>query len=214
MKLRKKLMLGVAAGAIAAVAIAAAAFAQSPDPGSAGGNTFRDRVAQLLGIERSTLDNAIQKAQTEAAAERLDAMLKAAVDAGRITQAQADEIKSWYQSRPASADQVAGLGLGGFGKGFGFDGRHGFGGRHGRGFMFRGGMHSADAMTARLDALVQAGTLTQKDADAIKAWVNARPAALGELKNCPHMAPVQPPQSQKNGTSAPTALEALFGIPL
>ncbi len=68
----------------------------------------------------------MKQAATEMHDEHLKAKLAKAVAAGRITQAQADELYAWYQARP---DVAMGLGMG----------KHGFGGR-GHGRMFGPGM--------------------------------------------------------------------------
>jgi hypothetical protein len=221
MNLKKKVLLGVGAGVVSLVALTGAAFAQSGGSDTDPQSTFLDRLAQKLGIERSVLDNAVQSAREEIAGERLDALLADAVAAGRITQAEANEIKAWYNSRPDSADKVAGLGYGfaHFAKPFSFGGHHGFRG-HGRGHGYKfgrfGHLPSAEGLSAWLDALVTAGTLTQAEADEIEAWVNARPDTLDELRDCPRSGESdeddEDEQEQSSGTSSATALEAFFGI--
>ncbi len=226
MKMRRRIMIGIATGAIAAVAIAGAAFAQSGGTPTDPAGSFLDKLAQRLGIERTVLESAIQSVGQEEAVARLDSLLADAVTAGRITQVQADEIKTWYGSRPAAADEVAGFGSGyglfgksqGFGMEQGFGGHHGFGrgGHHGRGGQGFGPFgQAADAsIAARLAALVTAGTITQAEADSIQAWVDARPATLDQLKNCPRMGiedgdAVVPSSS---GASNTEALQTFFGI--
>jgi len=182
--MRKKLLLGLAASAVAAAALAGAAFAQGG--GTSGSTSPRDslldRLAQKLGIERSKLDDALKSANADVRTEQLDAQLAQLVTAGRLTQAQSDEIKAWVNARPVAMDSVLpGDGLMG--------GMHGHGG-HGMGGSEFGGSPALGfglmADSAKLDAalakLVTTGTLTQAQSDEIKAWINARPASLDSLK--------------------------------
>jgi hypothetical protein len=62
--------------------------------------TLLARVAAILGIDQQTVENAFAQAQRETQEEALDNWLKKLVDEGKITQAQADEYKQWWQSRP------------------------------------------------------------------------------------------------------------------
>ena len=88
---------------------------------------FAARVASILGIDQTQVEDAFQQAQEEMADERLQAMLDAQVESGRITQEQADEYSEWYQARPDD-----GIGIGSRGR----FGRQGF---FKRGHGFRGG---------------------------------------------------------------------------
>lgn len=98
---------------------------------------FAARVAGILGIDQAQVEEAFQQALKEMADERLQAKLEAQVEAGRITQEQADEYIEWYQSRPDD-----GIGIG---QGSRFGG-HGFF-KRGRGF--RGGFgHHGDVRPA------------------------------------------------------------------
>jgi hypothetical protein len=89
---------------------------------------FAARVAGILGIDQAQVEDAFQQAQQEMAVERLQATLDAQVEAGRITQEQADEYFQWYQARPDD-----GIGIGPRGR----FGRQGF---FKRGHGFRGGI--------------------------------------------------------------------------
>ncbi len=78
-------------------------------PGTGTANTFLSRVAQKLGIDTATLQNAITKTQYED--------IDAQVAAGKLTQARADQMKQRIASAPAGTF---------FGGGFGERGpRHG-----------------------------------------------------------------------------------------
>jgi hypothetical protein len=113
LKKRKFLVVGIIVAVILAGTIAGVALAQTnttpttPKPG----NTIMARVASILGIDQKKLEDAFAKAQKEAADSALDARLKQMVEAGKMTQAQADQYKSWWQSRP---DTIPGAGANGF----------------------------------------------------------------------------------------------------
>ena len=61
--MKRKIMLGATAGLIGALAIVGAAFAQEGPGDSSPGDSIKDRVAEILGIDRETLDSAMKTAQ-------------------------------------------------------------------------------------------------------------------------------------------------------
>ncbi len=77
----------------------AIALAQTAD-NTTSGKTLLARVANILGIDQQSLENAFTQAQREMQQESLDAYLKKLVDQGKISQDQADKYKSWWQARP------------------------------------------------------------------------------------------------------------------
>ena len=58
------------------------------------------RVAEILGIDQQTIENAVKQARTETAKENLDARLQELVDNGTLTEQQADAFKTWLTSKP------------------------------------------------------------------------------------------------------------------
>jgi len=88
-KLTTKRMLTIGAVALAVVLGGGAAIAASGN-GSASPSAFLDSVAQHLGISSKKLNDAVKAA----AVDQVDAALKE----GRITKAQADELKARIQS--------------------------------------------------------------------------------------------------------------------
>lgn len=64
------------------------------------GKTLMARVATILGIDEEELQSAFTQAQKEMQVEALDTRLSELVATGKITQQQADEYKSWYNSKP------------------------------------------------------------------------------------------------------------------
>jgi len=155
--IKRKITLGVTAGLLGAFALAGAAFA---DEGPADGgkhDSVKDRVAEILGIERETLDSAMSTARDEHREAKQDERLAALVEAGTITQAQADEIDAWEDSRPEVMDELKRLGRG-----------------HNTG--------DDNSIEARLAALVEQEVITQAEADEITAWNDAKPDYLDELR--------------------------------
>src|SRR3990172_5951387 len=102
MSRRKKLFIGglLAAVIVLTVSVGGVVYAQTTDTGATTAKTFAARVAAILGIEQTKVEAAFTQARKEMQAEALDARLRAAVEQGKLTQAQADELKSWWQARP------------------------------------------------------------------------------------------------------------------
>lgn len=101
---------------------------------------FSSRVAEILGIEQSKVEDAMQQAGREMADEKVEQRLQRMVEAGRLTQEQADEYLAWFRERPQ--DIPGFLGMGG-------PGHHGPRGHfHGpRGHMFGPGMKGGPTET-------------------------------------------------------------------
>jgi polyhydroxyalkanoate synthesis regulator phasin len=58
------------------------------------------RVADILGIDKQTLENAFKQAQSELRENALDTRLQQLVKQGSWTQQQADAYKAWIKARP------------------------------------------------------------------------------------------------------------------
>ncbi len=58
------------------------------------------RVADILGITQEDLANAFKQAQQEMREEAFIRALDKAVEKGRITQEEADQIKKWLEQKP------------------------------------------------------------------------------------------------------------------
>ena len=69
-------------------------------------DTLMAKVAAILGIDHSKLESAFNQAEKEMQAEALQKRLDALVEAGKLTQQQADEYKAWWNSRPTDAPGV------------------------------------------------------------------------------------------------------------
>ena len=154
------------AGAMLVAAIASTAAvvaAQTPVPGaSTTGTSFLSRVAAKLGIDSATLETAVKSSATDQVNEQ--------VQAGTLTQAQADQILQRIQNAPADAL--------GFGPGFG----HGPGDHGPGGFMDQDGLAqflgiTTDQLDTELDAtdatLAGVAQAHGKTTDELKAFLTS-----------------------------------------
>jgi hypothetical protein len=153
---KRKLMLGTTAGLIGALAIAGAAFADTGSPDGHPGDSIKDRVAEILGIEREALDSAMSTAREEHKDAKQDERLAALVEAGTITQEQADEIDAWEDAKPEIMDGLKRL-------------AKEYGGVRGD-------------LEATLATLVEQEVITQAEADEVTAWTEAKPDYLDALR--------------------------------
>ncbi len=118
LKKRGKLILIAAFAALLVVgSIAGVALAQT-GTGTNPGKTLLARVATIVGVDQQKLQDAFNTAKREMRDEALSKRLQDLVSQGKMTQQQADQYKSWVQSRP---ELPSGVGPH-FGRGFG----HGF----------------------------------------------------------------------------------------
>ncbi len=121
--------LGISGGAV---------LAQTADPnGDSPVKGMISRVASILGLEESQVQDAFDQAVAEMRAEKIQARLDALEESGRITPEQRDDLEDWMNAMPEGLTH--GFGVPGFG-GHGFRGgprTHGKG-FHGRGFPWRG----------------------------------------------------------------------------
>ena len=112
---RKLVVVGmVAAAVLLAGTIGGVVLAQTGDATGGTGNTLLARVATILGIDQQKLQDAFIQAGKDMRQEALDNRLKSLVEQGTITQAQADQYKTWLESRPDMPPGLGGLGQGKF----------------------------------------------------------------------------------------------------
>jgi hypothetical protein len=129
-KKQKLIIISVVAAVMLLVAglVGSQVFAESTTSATPSSSTaatdpqkvLADKVATILGLDATKVENAFTQAQKEIQSEEMDNQLKQMVEAGSITQAQADAYKAWLQSKP----NVNIPGLDG-GMGFGHGGRMG-----------------------------------------------------------------------------------------
>ncbi len=115
MKKRKWLIIGVLLAVVAAAAIGGGlVYAQTKtQPSNTPGKSLADRVAAILGIDQTKVENAFTQARKDMQDEALTNWLNKQVQAGKMTQAQADQYKQWWQSRPSNVPGIAPFGGGG-----------------------------------------------------------------------------------------------------
>ena len=91
------------------------AMAQETDDedGDSTKQTFAARVADILDLDETTVQDAMDQAREEMREEALQAKLDWLVENGHITQEQADEYEEWIESRPEGLSPKM---FGGFGK--------------------------------------------------------------------------------------------------
>ncbi len=101
---KKWIIIAVAAAIVILVVgiIGGVAYAQtaSPTPSGTPKTTLMGRVAQILGIDQTKLENAFTQAEKEQRDQAAKARLDALVKQGKITQQQADDYLKWLQSQP------------------------------------------------------------------------------------------------------------------
>ncbi|OGO19246.1 MAG: hypothetical protein A2144_02125 [Chloroflexi bacterium RBG_16_50_9] len=79
---------------------AGVAFAQTGNEGNTPIKTLIARVAEKLGIEEQTLENAFNEARQEMQVEARDRYLDKLITDGEITQEQANQYRAWLDSKP------------------------------------------------------------------------------------------------------------------
>jgi hypothetical protein len=136
-KLNKRFILGpaIALAAIATVIGGVAAAQSGGESTDKPKDQVLEKAAEQLGVDPTTLQDALRQAHKQVMLEQLNERLQKAVEAGTITQEEADAIKAWIESRPAAVDKLGP-------KMFGLPGMHGRGGhRHGFGGFGMRGLH-------------------------------------------------------------------------
>ncbi|MYC33780.1 MAG: hypothetical protein F4X64_11470 [Chloroflexi bacterium] len=112
------------------------------------------RVAEILGIERSTLESAFVSARAEQADARFASYAALLAANGTLTQEQADEATGWFSDRPSGMEWVT---------------------------EGMAGVSPSEQSTVKLTNLVAAGRLTQEQAEAVASWHADRPDSLPEI---------------------------------
>jgi hypothetical protein len=110
---RKKLIAGILVAAMALTGVLVGTIS-ADDQGSANPQTtLLARVAEILGINQTDLQNAFQQAMTEERDARQaemqaaqDARLQNLIDQGVLTQEQVDQWKAWLEARPDNSDAM------------------------------------------------------------------------------------------------------------
>ena len=98
-RLRVVIPIALATLAITIVSVSIV-FAQESDKVDSTTNTLAIRVAEILGLDVTEVDDAIKQARKELMNEAIEKKLNSLVENGRLTQEQAGEYLNWIQSRP------------------------------------------------------------------------------------------------------------------
>ena len=146
---KRKITLSVITGLLGALAISGTVFAQEKQSDSTPDNSVNERIAEILGIERETLDSAIKTARKEYREAKQNKSLARMVEAGTISQEQANEIDTWKDNKPEVIDRLKEL------------------------VRENGGVKRHPEAN-----LVEKGVITQAEADEILAWKDAKPSYL------------------------------------
>ena len=125
MALRWKVIVGIVVAALLLLGtLGGVALAQSPTPtatptpppGQQQKKALLDEMARILGVDPQKAGDAFDQAQKTVSRQRQDAAVQQrlgqAVQNGKLTQAQADEIAKWWKSRPDTIGNLGGM-LGG-----------------------------------------------------------------------------------------------------
>jgi len=125
---RKWLMVPLVTGLLAAGLTGATVLAHNDDgEQEAPKDALAAKVAEILGIDEQDVGDALTEARQEVRSERTQHRLNDLVEAGQMTQEEADAYMEWYEARPDGGQ--GGHGLFGFKRGHGFGGGHRFGGQ-------------------------------------------------------------------------------------
>ena len=164
--------------AMAVVAVAVIGFsvvlAQENENGDSNTSKLAAKVAEILGLDASEVDEAINQARRELTDEAVQNNLNALVEKGGLTQAQADEYLDWIQSKPENIPAI--------GKQFSEKmGRHKGGKGQGRFFGppndFKGERSfNMEDVQKKLNAMVEDGDITQEEAEAKLKALRAKEA--------------------------------------
>ena len=103
---KRKITLSVITGLLGALAISGTVFAQEKQSDSTPDNSVNERIAEILGVERETLDSAIKTARKEYREAKHNKSLAGMVEAGTISQEQANEIDTWKDAKPSYLNKL------------------------------------------------------------------------------------------------------------
>ena len=101
---KRFIIIALVATVVLVGSIAGVVLAQTDNPTGSGNvtqpKTLLARVAEKLGINQTTLENAFTEAQKEMQTQALKNRLQSLVGQGKITQKQADDYLTWWEARP------------------------------------------------------------------------------------------------------------------
>lgn len=114
--MRKRwIAVSVLTGALALAGLGGTVLAQTGDEDTpavivaAGQDDLLARVAEIVGVDEQALKDAFDQAAEERRDGALEAFLDAQVEAGRLTEDEAQEILDWHSSRPEALEELRGF---------------------------------------------------------------------------------------------------------
>ena len=123
--------------------------------GRGNSDTLFTRVAEILDIDKSTLDSAFATAVDEQAETKFDARVAALFEAETLTEDQGDAATDWFEDRPALSGPIA---------------------------IRLAGTSDSDKVDESLAKMVNNEKLTQDESDALSDWHDDRPDSLPEVE--------------------------------
>ena len=148
------------------------AFAQENEKGDSNASRLAAKVAEMLGLDAAVVDDAIKQAREELRDEAAQKKLNALVEKGQLTQEQADKYLTWIQSKP---EGIPAIGKQSFGKMGHYKGWKGHGRFFGPPNYFKGeSSFTMEDVQKKLNAMVEDGDITRKEADAKLKEVQAK----------------------------------------
>jgi hypothetical protein len=113
MKTRRKLIAGILVATMALTGVLVGTISADDESGTTPQGTLMARVAEILGLDQATVENAFQQAMTEQREARQaemeaarEAHLQDLIDEGVLTQQQVDEWDAWLQAQPDNSDEM------------------------------------------------------------------------------------------------------------
>ena len=104
-KLQIIIPMAIAVVAVTAIGLSVA-FAQENEKGDSNASRLATKVADILGLDATVVDDAIKQAREELRGEAVQKKLNALIEKDRLTQEQADEYLNWIQSRPEGTPAI------------------------------------------------------------------------------------------------------------
>ena len=117
-------------------------------------DTWLNRVAEILGVERTDLDSAFATASDERANTRFEEYIEGLEDDETLTSDQATAANEWFDQRPSNSGPLA---------------------------LRLAGTSDYDKVDDWLAKMVENEKLTQDEADALSDWHDDRPDSLPEV---------------------------------
>jgi len=110
---RKKLLIGVLVATMALTGVLVGTVSADTEDGDNPRSALMARVAEILGIDQTEVEEAFQQATEEQREQReaqmqaaRDAHIQSLIDEGVVTQEEVDEWEAWMESRPDNREAM------------------------------------------------------------------------------------------------------------